>query len=131
MTNPELRPATREDIVEAFRNLGKEDQSIPTRVLAMTGRVDGKVIAVGGIAIYPNGARIAFCDISDEGRRYPLSLHRGAKMVLDQAKRFGIKRIVVEADGRNHGKTPVWISRLGFRPMPVAEGRLAFVLEIR
>lgn len=97
----------------------------------MTGRVDGKVIAVGGIAIYPNGGRVAFCNISDEGRRYPLSLHRGAKMVLQEAKKFGIKRIVVEADGRNHDKTPAWIARLGFVPTVVAEGRPAFVLEIR
>lgn len=129
--NPELRPATRADIVEAFRHLYGEERPVPIRVLAMTGRVGGKVIAVGGIALYANGGRLAFCDISDEGRKFPLSLHRGAKMVLQEAKRFGIKRIVVEADGHNHDKTPGWLLHLGFKPGIVAEGRAAFILEFR
>lgn len=128
MTKPELRPATRADITAAFTHLYGEARSIPVRVFGYTGSVDGKVIAVGGIAMYPNGARVAFCDISDEGRKYPLSLHRGAKIVLKQARQLGIKRVVVGIDD-NHEKTPNWLAHLGFKRELVSEGVPAFVLE--
>lgn len=129
MTNPEIRPATREDVLEAFRHLYGKDCGIPTRFLGYTGRVDGKVIAVGGIALEANGARVAFCDISDEGRAYPLSLHRGAKIVLKQAKKLGIRRIVVLESEEVHPKSPAWLARLGFKRGMVAEGRPAYILE--
>lgn len=127
---PELRPATRADISAAFTHLYGEERAVPVRVFGYTGSVGGKVLAVGGIAIYPNGARIAFCDISDEGRRYPLSLHRGAKIVLEQARKMGIKRIGVHLDD-NHEKTPNWLKHLGFRLEVVNEGDLAFILDNR
>lgn len=127
--NPELRPAQRADVLEALHHLYGHDCPIPTRVLAYTGRVNGKVIAVGGIALYQTGGRIAFCDISDEGRAFPLSLHRGAKIVLREAKRLGIKRIVVLEGDDVHAKTPNWLARLGFKRGLVAEGRPAFILE--
>ena len=114
---PELRPATHADIVEACRYLYGEEKPIPCRVFAYTGRVDGKVIAVGGIAFMPGGARIAFCDVSDEGRKYALSLHRGAKIVLEQARRLKIKNVVVVDHDANHAKTPKWLMRLGFEPI--------------
>jgi len=127
--NPELRPATRADIVAALRHLG-HDEKIPNRVIAYTGRVDGKVIAVGGIAFYPSGGRVAFCDISDEGRRFPLSLHRGARLVLKEARRFGVKRVVVMDGPEVHAKTPGWLAHLGFRRTLVGEGLPAFILEV-
>lgn len=127
MASPELRPATREDIVAAFLHLYGKEQPVPLRVLAKTGRIDGKVVAVGGIAFYPSGARLAFCDISDEGRKYPLSLHRGAKLVLKEAKRFGVKTVVVLCGDDVHEKTPNWLKHLGFRLDIVGEGRLAYV----
>lgn len=127
--NPELRPATRADVEEAFRRLYGEKQEIPCRIFGYTGRVDGKVIAVGGIAIYPTGARIAFCDISDEGRRFPLSLHRGAKIVLREARRLGVRRVVVMDGPEVHEKTPNWLKHLGFKRMLVAGGAYAFVWE--
>lgn len=127
---PELRPATRADVEAAFTHLYGEARPIPVRFFGYTGRVDGKVIAVGGIAIYASGARIAFCDISDEGRRYPLSLHRGARIVLKEARRLGIKRIVVGLDD-NHEKTANWLAHLGFKRELVAAGEPAFVLETR
>ncbi len=111
---PELRPATQADIVAAFRSLYNEERQIPVRVLAYTGRLGDKVIAVGGVAFYPNGARVAFLDITDEGRRYPLSLHRGAKKVLEQARRHGVKSVIVVDDEQVHDKTPNWLRHLGF-----------------
>lgn len=131
MTNPELRPATREDVVAAFKHLYGTDKEVPVRIFAYTGRVDGKVIAVGGIALYANGARIAFCDVSDEGRAYPLSLHRGAVMVLKAAKRLRIGTIVVLEGDDVHAKTPNWLAHLGFRRGTLIDGTKAFIWENR
>lgn len=127
---PELRPATRADVEAAFNHLYGETRAVPVRFFGYTGSVDGKVIAVGGIALYPSGARIAFCDISDEGRRFPLSLHRGARLVLKEARRLGIRRIAVGLED-NHEKTANWLAHLGFKSEMVAEGQQAFVLESR
>ena len=115
MTKPILRPATREDIAKATAHLYGERRDPPVRILAYAGEVDGRVICVGGVAFYPGGVRIAFCDIDNEGRSYPVSLHRGAKMVMDAARRFGVQRILVCQSGM-HEKTPRWLAHLGFRP---------------
>lgn len=125
--NPELRPATREDVEAAFLHLYGREQPVPVRILAHTGHVDGKVIAVGGIALYPSGARIAFLDIANEGRKYPLSLHRGAKRVLEDAKKFGVKTVVVLCGDDVHEKTPNWLKHLGFHLGIVGEGRPAYI----
>lgn len=129
--NPELRPATRADVSAAFEHLYGEDRPLPYRVLAYTGTVAGKVIAVGGIAFLKTGAPIAFCDISDEGRKYPLSLHRGAMLVLKEAKRFKVKNIAVTIDENMHEKTPNWLTHMGFKRTLVGEGQPAFWLEIK
>jgi hypothetical protein len=122
MANPEIRPATREDVREAFLNLYGEARDPPVRIIAYTGRVDGRVIAVGGIGIYENGARTAFCDVSDEGRKYPLSLHRAAILVLKKAQRLGIRTIFVVDEERVHQKTPNWLRHLGFEERRGADG---------
>ena len=48
---PELRPATRADVIEAFRTLYGEEKEPPVRIMGVTGRVDGRVIGVGGIVV--------------------------------------------------------------------------------
>ena len=123
---PELRPATKADIADAFRNIYGESREIPTRILALTGSVGGRTICVGGIAFWPNGARQAFCDISDEGRQYPKSLHRGAKTVLDMAKRMGVGKVIVVQGPDTHEKTPNWLRHLGFARQTI-DGRLVYV----
>lgn len=116
---PIIRPATKEDVARATAHLYGQEKTPPVRVLAYVGEVDGRVICVGGVAFYADGQRIAFCDIDDEGRKYPLSLHRGAKMAIAAAHRFGVRKIIVCQKGM-HEKTPRWLAHLGFRPMQVA-----------
>ncbi len=114
--SPELRPATHADVLEAFRTLYGAEKEPPVRILGVTGRLGDRVIGIGGIAFYPNGARVAFCDVSDEGRRFPVSLHRAARMVLENARRFGVRKVVVAAGPDVHEKTPNWLRHLGFVP---------------
>ena len=123
MPQPILRPATKADIARATAHLYGQEKAAPVRILAYAGEVDGRVICVGGVAFYQGGVRIAFCDVDDEGRKYPLSLHRGAKMAMDAAARFGVRRIVVCRDGM-HEKTPRWLAHLGFRQEEVAGGTI-------
>jgi hypothetical protein len=117
-----IQPATRETCRAAFEHLYGEAKDVPCRILGFTGSVDGKVIGLGGIAFYANGARVAFCDISDEGRRFPLSLHRSARMLFGQAKKLGVKRVVVLDSAEVHEKTPNWLRHLGFERMGHAPG---------
>ena len=119
---PIIQPATRETCRAAFEHLYGEARDVPCRILGFTGSVDGKVIGLGGIAFYANGARVAFCDISDEGRQFPLSLHRAAPMLFDQAKKLGVKRVVVLDSAEVHEKTPNWLRHLGFERMGHAPG---------
>ena len=111
----EIRPATRADVLEAFRNLYGQEKDPPVRIMGFTGRVCDRVIGVGGVAFYPNGARVMFCDISDDGRRFPVSLYRAAKMVLERAKQMRVPCVVVVDGPDVHPKTPNLLRHLGFR----------------
>lgn len=46
--------------------------------------LDGKVIAIGGLAYHQGRPWDLFSDITEEAKKYPLALIRGARMVLDQ-----------------------------------------------
>lgn len=122
MTLPkvELVPATREDYAAATVALHGEATAPPTRIVGFAGKIDGRVIGVGGVAFYPSGVRIAFCEVGDEARKYKVSLHRAALMTIEKAKAMGVRRIVVTEE-RMHEKTPNWLIRLGFTKMTVKE----------
>ncbi len=126
---PVIRPATRETCRAAFEHLYGEARDVPCRILGFTGSLNGKVIGLGGIAFYANGARIAFCDISAEGRSFPLSLHRAARMLFGQAKNLGIKRVVVLDSAEVHEKTPNWLRHLGFVPAVFGTGASGWIWE--
>lgn len=115
----EIVPATRADYEAAMLALHGAPEGAPTRVIGFAGKVDGRVIGVGGIAFYPN-VRIAFCDVGDEARKYKVSLHRAALMTIEKAKEMGVRRIVVTEE-RMHEKTPKWLLRLGFEKKTVKE----------
>lgn len=124
-----LAPATRETCRAAFEHLYGEAREVPCRILGFTGSVDGKVIGLGGIAFYANGARVAFCDVSDEGRGYPVSLHRAARMLFGQARKLGIKRVVVIDSAEVHEKTPGWLRHLGFQRAALGSGAPGWIWE--
>ena len=105
-SRPIVRPATREDI-EAFSDLRNK----PT-LRAWVGEIDGRIIAIGGLA-FSKGRWFGFCDLSDEARQYKMTIARTAKMVLDEARRQGIRFVYAEA-GQNERGASRWLISLGF-----------------
>lgn len=88
----EVRPSTVRDIIEYSGDLP------PFRVRAFTGLLNGKIIAIGGIAYLPNGAALAFLDANDEARvKAKLSLYKTAKRLVDECKARGITTINARA----------------------------------
>ena len=124
----EIVPATRDDIITAMLELYGEVRDIPLRVMAFAGRYGNRVLGVGGVAFYPNGARVAFCDVGDEGRKHKIALHKAALMTIEAAKAMKVRTLLVTTDGM-HDKTPAWLLRLGFEPK-FFEGRAVYVREL-
>lgn len=84
----------------------------PVRTIALAAKVEGRVIAVGGVAMFPNGMNIAFTDISDEARKYPVSIHRAGLKAIALAKKQGIKHLTTS--GMSNPASERWLLRLGF-----------------
>jgi hypothetical protein len=119
-----IEPATAEDIKEFTANFYGEVVPIRMRVRALAGKVDGRVVAIGGIAFAEDGmTRIAFCDLSDEARLYPLSMHKAARMTMAMAMKLGIKRLVATTE-TNHPAARRWLERLDFSPRMVGGVRV-------
>ena len=108
-----LVPATARDFEEMAAISPDTPKLPPVRTIALAAKVDGRVIAVGGIAMYPNGVNAAFTDISDEARKYPVSIHRAGLRAIALAKKQGVKRLM--ASGQSHPASERWLFRLGFR----------------
>jgi len=83
------------------------------RLRAWTAKVDGKVIGIGGVQVMDNGTFVAFVDLTDEARCYPLSLHRTARRFMRELERSGIRRVVATADPAQPAAER-WLERLGF-----------------
>ena len=104
-----IRPAVRADF-DALT-----DGPRPYRVRAVAMEVDGRVLAVGGLAYLENGVVGAFMQGLDEARDYPVSLHRAGKMMMAEAERLGIRRLVAMAD-KSVEAAERWMLRFGFKP---------------
>lgn len=97
-------------------DLAENGMDIPYRMIALVGRNDeGRIIGVGGIAFLPDGQKYAFTELTDEARKHPMALHKAALMILDAARRRGIKRIVASADMAASPAAKRWLARLGFQ----------------
>lgn len=126
MSRVTLEPATSAD----FADLAARSPNTPflpkVQTIAIAGKVDGRVIAIGGVCFLPNGQRQAFADISDEARKYPIACHKAALATIALARQHKIWRLTattssgLERDLR-------WLLRLGFRP---EEGTTNFVLDL-
>jgi hypothetical protein len=114
-----LAHATLADFAELAARSPHTPAQPPVRVMAIAGKVDGRVIAIGGIAFMPNGQRVAFTDITDEARKYPVTMHKAGLIMLALAKKHGIQRLV--ARGESHEASERWLLRLGFCKQIVGE----------
>ena len=128
MAKVEIAPASREDIKAAMRLFSGREWEIPVRVVAFAGKIDGRVIGVGGIAFRPDGHRAAFCDVGEEGRSYPIALHRAALMTIAAAKKAKVKRLIATTRSM-HPKSPHWLIRLGFR-VETFDGGVFYVRDL-
>ena len=114
----ELTPGTRADIEEYARRYGLEP--IKQRAIVIAAKIDGRVIGVGGVAFFPGKIALAFADMSEEARHYPVSIHKAGRMALDLARKHGVRRIVATATTVEAG--PRWLLRLGF--VKLTEGKV-------
>jgi hypothetical protein len=104
-----VRPATKADF-DALT-----DGPRPFRVRAFTGEVDGRPVAIGGIAYLENDVFGAFLHATDEARKYPVTLHKAGLMILREARALVIKRMVAMADP-SVDAAERWLARLWFAP---------------
>lgn len=92
------------------------DKPLPYRVRAITGLVDGEVVAVGGIAYLPDDTHGVFLMADAKARDYPIALHKAARQVLRIAKEQGIRKLVANPDTSIEAAER-WLTRLGFKPL--------------
>lgn len=100
---PRLRPATRSDIIEFYG-------SVKWTFRAFAADLDGKVLAVGGI-YYDGGNRVAFSSMRNEMRRFPVTIMKGAKLIMTLLD----KPTIAIANPTEPG-APRLLERLGFEP---------------
>lgn len=102
-----IRRATKSDI-DIFA--GTKDR--PT-VKAWVIDVDGRAIGMGGLA-FAKGRWFAFCDLSDEARRYKVSIVKTGRLVMEEARRAGHQFIYADADAEEP-MAKRWLTSNGFR----------------
>lgn len=114
MARVTLSPATSADFAELAARSPNTPPLPKVQTIAIAGKVDGRVIAIGGVCFLPNGQRHAFADIGDEARKFPIALHKAALATIALAKQYRVKRLTAVA------AEPVevaerWLLRLDFR----------------
>ena len=128
MSSVTLTPATAADFVELADRSFNTPAAPPTRVLALAGKIDGRVIAIGGISFWPNGVRGAFADVTPEARKHPIALHKAALATIELARKHKVKRLTAVADAP-FDAAERWLLRLGFKEMMVGEVK-QYVLDL-
>lgn len=125
MATIEFGPATADDFRQFTQfSLGRGHLP-PMRVRAFSGKINGHVIGIGGIAFHANGTREAFCELTEEARRHPVALHKAAVTTLKLAKELRIKRLIAMPDP-SQTAAERWLIRLGFTPFE-ADGNKVYV----
>ena len=105
-----VRRATAKDI-DAFAEL----EQTPT-VIGWVGELDGKIIAVGGLA-RTAGYWSAFCDLTEEAKPYKYKIARTALRVMKDARARGIHYVYANLDSTKEGSQK-WAESLGFELDP-------------
>ena len=88
---------------------------VPFTSDAIAATVDGRLVAVGGLAIV-SGVPTGFLDVKDEARRWPVLMHKTALALLAKAKADGRRRVLAAYDPTD-ARAIRWLIRLGFRPV--------------
>jgi hypothetical protein len=91
----------------------------------VTGLVDGKIVAIGGLAYLPDGTVGAFLQIDEEARGFPVLLHKTALKILRES---GQKRIVALAE-QTTPSAKRWLHRLGFRAVTEVNGETVYLWQ--
>lgn len=74
-----------------------------------------------------DGTKIAFCDLTDEARRYPVTMHRAALKTMALARELRIRRLVATTES-GHPAAERWLLRLGFEPREIC-GKKVFIRD--
>ena len=116
-----LRPSVASDFLALI------DRSPAYRCQCLTAEADGKILGLGGFMFPPGGDVWCSAFITDEGRKYPVALHRVGLAVMALGRRRGFAKVYATAQPDNPAAER-WLERLGFRPTDVA-GEKVFVWE--
>jgi hypothetical protein len=73
-----------------------------------------RIVGFGGLA-FSRGRWIAFCELSNEARRYKRAIIRAGRNVLDAARRDGHSFVYAQADA-DEPMARRWLESLGFQP---------------
>lgn len=117
---PVISATTPDDVRDFF------PKASPWRIKAITGRVDGHIKGIGGVAFLPDGSRMVFLEASEEDcKRYPVTLHRAAKQFLSEMQGQGVSRVVARVDTRREAAVR-WLERLGFECVWDSDGEVIY-----
>jgi RimJ/RimL family protein N-acetyltransferase len=103
-----IQPATNEDIASFMG-------PVPCRVRALVGKIDGRIIGIGGLCYLPSGDVGIFSTLTDEFRQHKFALHRAGLLLMRMAREMGLKRIVGMLDETRADVSARWLERLGFQ----------------
>lgn len=112
------RPTTAAD-------LDRAGYTLAFRSRAVTALLGDEVLAIGGMAFLPGGKRLAFVNLTDEARRFPVTLHKTAVRFFEDARARGINSILAIAD-KTVEASDRWLERLGFRFLKEIEGKRVY-----
>lgn len=112
-----IRPAVPSDFLQLI------DRLPPYRVRAFTGAMGDEVLGIGGIAYLQDGAHGVFLLTSEKAKKFPVTLHKAGLMVLREARRLGIRKLVTLADP-HIAPAERWLLRLGFEQIQIGEEKV-------
>jgi RimJ/RimL family protein N-acetyltransferase len=104
----EIRYATEADFVA----MGLTERPHRIRALAVTAGDD--LLGVGGFS-FPPGHVVAFVFMRPGAERHAVTLHRAGLMMMAEARRLKLTKVVAEAH-KDNPAAERWLARLGFRP---------------
>jgi hypothetical protein len=107
-----IRPAVAADLAAVAT------EPLPYAIRAITLEIDGKVMAVGGLAFPPGDVAWAFVDQVPELARYPVTIHRAGIAGMELIRGSGLSEVVATADSANP-KALRWL-----KPRPPISTRL-------
>jgi hypothetical protein len=113
-----IEPTTPQDVAEFFPRLPPWG-----RICALTVRVDGRVVGIGGYYYNTDGTRVAFVEASEaDCKKYRLALAKAARQFFAMCEAHGVRRLCAEADLSREAAAR-WLQRLGFNEMHRTESK--------